>query len=124
MQVFRRADVLADPTPVPEPERFTGAAFSSGLQAARAVSRSSTAAIRLDLGVRGHWHKHSEGQIVHVVDGRGLLGRRDGEPLALEPGDTVWIEPDEEHWHGAADDEHVAHLAVSYGAITWLEPSR
>lgn len=115
-------ELLADPTPVPEPERFTGAAFSSGIQAGP-TGKATTALIRMSPGVRGHWHRHADGQAIHVVSGRGYVGRRDQEPLAIEVGDTVWIEPGEEHWHGADAETGLAQLAVSLGAITWLESS-
>ncbi|TDB97952.1 cupin domain-containing protein [Actinomadura sp. 7K534] len=121
MKLFRTADLLQDPTPVPSPERFTGAAFSSDIHGGP-TSKATTALIRLDPGVRGHWHIHADGQVVHVVSGSGFVGRRDEEPLQVTAGDTVWIEPGEEHWHGASG-EGLAQLAFSFGAITWLEPS-
>ncbi|MEU7749860.1 cupin domain-containing protein [Nonomuraea sp. NPDC049158] len=121
MRLFRTADLLADPTPVPEPERFSGVAFSSAIQAGP-TGKVTTALIRLDPGVRGHWHRHADGQVIHVVRGTGFVGRRDAEPLPVSAGDTVWIEPGEEHWHGASA-EGLAQLAFSFGPITWLEPS-
>jgi quercetin dioxygenase-like cupin family protein len=42
--------------------------------------------------------------------------------VRLHPGDTVYTEPGEEHWHGAAGDQSVAHLAFSFGKTDWLEP--
>lgn len=121
MKLFRVADLLRDPTPVPEPERFTGAAFSSAVQGGPA-SKATTALIRLDPGVRGHWHTHADGQVIHVVEGAGYVGRRGEDPLPVTVGDIVWIEPGEEHWHGAGEGG-LAQLAFSFGAITWLEPS-
>ena len=104
--------------------------FSEGLAARvrlangrRVFIKATSALIRLPDGSRGHWHRHSEGQLVHVVSGRGYVGRRNEEPLAIDEGDTIWIEPDEEHWHGSAEGVELAQLAVSFGAITWLEPS-
>nr|WP_246211132.1 cupin domain-containing protein [Phytoactinopolyspora alkaliphila] len=79
--------------------------------------------IRLPAGSRGHWHRHADGQVVHVVQGAGLVGRRGEDPLQVTTGDIVWIEPDEEHWHGSAAGSDLAQLAYSFGAITWLEPS-
>jgi quercetin dioxygenase-like cupin family protein len=122
MQVLARAAILSDPNPVPEPARFTGDAYSTAVQAGE-VSTASATLIRLDPGVRGHWHRHSEGQVINVINGAGLIGRRGSRAVSLAAGDTVWIEPDEEHWHGAAPETHVAYLAISYGAITWLESS-
>lgn len=119
MRVLRRDDLLSDPAPVPEPERFSGPAFSSPIQSG-ATTKATTALIRLPAGVRGHWHLHADGQVVHVLAGSGLIGRRDAEPLVVTAGDTVHIDPGEEHWHGAGD-EGLAQIAVSFGPITWLE---
>jgi quercetin dioxygenase-like cupin family protein len=121
VKLFRTTDLTRDPTPVPEPHRFTGTAFSSPIQGGP-TTRVTTALIRLAPGVRGHWHTHADGQVIHVVAGSGFVGRRDHEPLPVRAGDTVWIEPGEEHWHGASG-EGLAQLAFSFGAIAWLEPS-
>ncbi len=32
--------------------------------------------------------------------------------ISVQPGDTVWIAPGERHWHGAAPDRSMVHLAV------------
>jgi quercetin dioxygenase-like cupin family protein len=121
MKLFRTVDLLRDPTPVPEPERFSGAAFSAPVHGGP-TSKATTALIRLDPGVRGNWHLHADGQVIHVVEGSGYVGRRGGEPLRVAAGDIVWIEPGEEHWHGASA-EGLAQFAFSFGAITWLESS-
>ncbi|MET0134018.1 MAG: cupin domain-containing protein [Kibdelosporangium sp.] len=123
MRLLRVEDMLTDPTPVPEPARFHGEAFSSDIGATE-TSRTSAALIRLAPGSRGHWHHHRDGQLIHVVDGHGFIGRRDAEPLRLRAGDMVWIEPGEEHWHGATEESHLAQVAMNFGPITWLEPSR
>lgn len=75
------------------------------------------------------WHSHPSWQILHVISGLGRLQSRGGEMEVLRPGDTAWIPPGEEHWHGAAPDQHFVHLALheapapSQDAETlWLEP--
>ncbi len=73
-------------------------------------------------GVRTHWHSHPDGQVLYVVDGRGRVGTRDGAVEHIEPGDVVYAPPDEEHWHGASEDEAVRHLALSFGDTAWREP--
>jgi quercetin dioxygenase-like cupin family protein len=121
MRLHREADLLADPTPVPEPERFFGPAHSASIQSGT-PSKVTTALIRMAPHTRGHWHRHADGQVIHVVAGSGYVGRRDADPLEITAGDTVWIEPGEEHWHGASA-EGLAQIAFSLGPITWLEPS-
>jgi quercetin dioxygenase-like cupin family protein len=46
--------------------------------------------------------------------------------IEVFPGDTVWFEPGERHWHGAAPNSLMVHLAVQTAdehgnAATWLE---
>ncbi|KRB36645.1 cupin domain-containing protein [Microbacterium sp. Root180] len=115
------SELLADPTPVPEPAQFSGDAFQSSIGQTQ-TSKATAALIRLAPAVRGNWHSHTDGQLIHVVHGSGVVGRRGQDPLRLEAGDVVWIEPGEEHYHGAAEDSALAQLALSFGPITWLGP--
>lgn len=70
---------------------------------------------------RTHWHAHERGQVLHVTSGEGWVGVRGGTTERVRAGDTVWAPPGEEHWHGAADDAFLVHLAVSLGRIEWLD---
>lgn len=115
------SELLADGTPVPEPAQFSGDAFQSSIGATQ-TSKATAALIRLAPGVRGNWHTHADGQLIHVVHGAGVVGRRGQAPLELAPGDVVWIEPGEEHYHGATDAQELGQLALSFGPITWLGP--
>ncbi|MQY37387.1 hypothetical protein SRB17_53910 [Streptomyces sp. RB17] len=58
------------------------------------------------------WHRHPDGQVLHVLEGEGLVQRKGGAVEAIRAGDTVWIEPDEWHWHGAGPRTSMTHLAV------------
>lgn len=73
-------------------------------------------------GARTHWHRHERGQILYVTSGQGSAYTRDGEGGTIAAGDTVYIPPGEEHWHGAGADTYLVHLAVSLGATDWLAP--
>jgi quercetin dioxygenase-like cupin family protein len=68
---------------------------------------------------RTFWHSHEHGQLLHVLEGRGLVGTQDGEPQPLGAGDLVWAPPGELHWHGGGPDSMLLHLAVSLGVTTW-----
>ena len=70
-------------------------------------------------GARTHWHSHETGQILLVTHGRGLAVNQDGDGGAIMPGDVVWFEPGERHWHGGAPDTYVTHIAISLGTTTW-----
>jgi quercetin dioxygenase-like cupin family protein len=79
-------------------------------------------AVSFDVGVRTHWHRHTSGQLLFVIKGRGRVGTRDGEVAEIREGDLVEAPPDEEHWHGASLDEPMTHLSLAFGETEWLEP--
>ena len=74
---------------------------------------------------RTAWHTHPLGQTLFVISGVGLVGLRNEAPKIIKPGDSVWIPPEEEHWHGATKDssmEHIAiHEALDGKVADWLE---
>ncbi len=80
--------------------------------------------VTFDDGARTHWHVHDDIQVLFGLSGRCVVVDRSGDELTLEPGDVVVIEPEEEHWHGAAPDGGGEHLAINLGSrTTWLETS-
>jgi mannose-6-phosphate isomerase-like protein (cupin superfamily) len=63
---------------------------------------------------------------LYITEGVALLGTRDGNVIVARPGQVVYTPPGEEHWHGAAPDEFMVHLALYEGTAdgdgaTWLE---
>ncbi|MBS0477640.1 MAG: cupin domain-containing protein [Proteobacteria bacterium] len=65
-------------------------------------------------GARTAWHTHPVGQLLIVTDGRGWV-QEDGQPRReIKAGDVVWIEAGVKHWHGAAKDSRMNHLAIAY----------
>ncbi len=85
------------------------------------VPDGSVLLVSFPAGDRSHWHRHPGGQFLFVTEGRGRVGTRDGEVAQVGVGDLVHAPPGEEHWHGAAEDDGVTHLAVSLGTTEWLE---
>ncbi|WP_336708180.1 (R)-mandelonitrile lyase [Oerskovia sp. USHLN155] len=89
--------------------------------------RTVVGRVRFAPGARTAWHVHARGQFLHVTSGVALVGTRDGEVVQALPGETVDCPPGEQHWHGAAPDSFMEHLAISEGAddpvqsTTWLE---
>jgi quercetin dioxygenase-like cupin family protein len=79
-------------------------------------------AVSFEAGARTHWHRHSGGQVLYVVDGAGRVGTRDGTVAEIAVGDLVEVPPNEEHWHGAGPDTPMTHLSLSFGEATWLGP--
>jgi quercetin dioxygenase-like cupin family protein len=86
------------------------------------------ALVRFTPGARTNWHSHAVGQTLHITEGVGLVGTRDGNVIRVRAGDTVVCPPDEEHWHGAAANTFMSHLAMleakpdASDPTTWLEP--
>jgi quercetin dioxygenase-like cupin family protein len=70
-------------------------------------------------GARTFWHSHTDGQILEVIAGRGLVQSEGGAALAIAAGDTVWVPAGERHWHGAAPDSFMTHTAISLGPTNW-----
>jgi quercetin dioxygenase-like cupin family protein len=75
-------------------------------------------------GGRTHWHTHAGEQTLYFLHGRGRVQLRGDRPRDAAPGDVARIPAGAEHWHGAHPDEAQAmtHLAITFGAATWLEP--
>ncbi len=86
------------------------------------VPEGAALAVTFDPGARTFWHRHTGGQVIHVVEGVGRVATRDGDPVEIRPGDLVETPPDEEHWHGASLDSSMTHVALSFGETEWLEP--
>jgi quercetin dioxygenase-like cupin family protein len=72
-------------------------------------------------GARTFWHRHESGQILIVVAGRGLIQARGGAVNVIRAGDTIWASPGEPHWHGAAPDSYLVHIAISLGVTEWAD---
>src|SRR5690348_2377087 len=98
-------------TPGPS-EWFTGAVFIDAVAAPSATSRLSASSVHFTPGARTAWHTHPNGQTIYVTEGIGRAQRRGGPVEEIRPGDRVFFEPGEEHWHGAAPDRFMTHLAM------------
>lgn len=108
-------------------ERFTGDVYLNMIEAPTEPARLAAALVRFTPGARTNWHSHALGQVLHVTDGIGLVGTRDGHVVRVSAGETVKRPAGEEHWHGATDTNLMAHLALVVGDVdgdgtTWLEP--
>ena len=74
---------------------------------------------------RTAWHTHPLGQTLFVLSGIGLVGLRNEAPQKIFEGDTIWIPPNQEHWHGATKDSPMQHIAIQEAlngrVADWLE---
>jgi quercetin dioxygenase-like cupin family protein len=75
-------------------------------------SRLSASSVHFTPGARTAWHTHPNGQTIYVIEGAGLAQRRGAPAEVIRPGDRVFFEPGEEHWHGAAPTRFMTHLAM------------
>ena len=67
---------------------------------------------------RTAWHTHTGVQVLLVVEGRCRV-QKAGEPIQeVAAGGAVRIEPGERHWHGAAPDAPMTHLAINVDTAT------
>ncbi len=110
------------------PEQFTGDVWLDPVAAPRAEGqRMVVARVRFAPGARTAWHSHALGQTLHVLQGVAWMGTRDGSTVEATAGQTVYCPPGEDHWHGAARDSFMEHLAMLDMAddpattTTWLE---
>jgi quercetin dioxygenase-like cupin family protein len=89
-------------------------------------ARVRAVVVTFEPGARTAWHTHPLGQTLLVLSGLGRAATWGGPVRAIGPGDVVWIPPGEKHWHGAAPEVAMSHLAVQEAldgaAVDWLEP--
>jgi len=114
-----------DTTPGPS-DWFTGAVFIDTVATPTAPSRVASAWVHFTPGARTAWHTHPLVQTIFVTEGVGLCQREGGPVEVIRPGDRVFFEPGENHWHGAAATRFMAHIAIqeaddSGSPVTWGE---
>jgi quercetin dioxygenase-like cupin family protein len=105
---------------------FTGTVFIDSIATPEGPSQLSAASVHFTPGARTAWHTHPKGQTIYVTEGVGLCQRRGGPIEVIRPGDRVFFEPDEDHWHGAASTRFMTHLALQQvddqgNAVSWGE---
>ncbi len=93
-------------------EWFTGAVYVDTVATPADPSRLTASSVHFTPGARTAWHTHPNGQTIFVTEGVGLAQRR-GRPVeVIRPGDRVFFEPGEDHWHGAAPTRFMTHIAM------------
>ena len=107
------------------PDNFTGEAISRGYFPAKEIG-VSTGEVTFKPGARTAWHTHPRGQMLIITEGRGLARQWGEEPQEMREGDAVWIPAGVKHWHGAAPDSGVTHIALAPldgegRSSTWME---
>ncbi len=104
---------------------FTGTVRIDPLFAAEAPGRAVGAHVTFEPGARTAWHTHPAGQTLIVTFGRGRVQREGGPVEEIRQSDVVWFPAGEKHWHGAAPDTAMSHIAIQEtidgSAVTWME---
>jgi quercetin dioxygenase-like cupin family protein len=93
-------------------EWFTGDVYIDAVAAPSGQSRLSANSVHFTPGARTAWHTHPNGQSIFVTEGVGLAQSRGGPIEVIRPGDRVFFEPGEDHWHGAAPTRFMTHIAM------------
>ncbi len=122
MQITRNS---LDTAPGPA-DWFTGAVFLDGVAVPSGPSRVAAASVHFTPGARTAWHTHPNGQTIFVTEGIGRCQRRGAAVELIRPGDRVFFEPGEEHWHGAAPNRFMTHIAMQQAdeegnVVSWGE---
>ncbi len=107
MQKMHKAPTVKAPA-----ETFIGDAWFDVIARGEPPSRVRVNVVRFAPGARNAWHAHAVGQTVHVTEGVGRIQARGGAVVEIRAGDTVHTPSGEWHWHGAAPDHFMTHLAI------------
>ena len=105
---------------------FTGDVYVDPVAAPAGSSTFAAAAVHCTPGAPTAWHTHPHGQTIFVTEGVGLCQREGGPIEQIRPGDRVFFEPGENHWHGAAPNRFMVHIAMQQtdetgSPVTWGE---
>ncbi|KAB1087542.1 cupin domain-containing protein [Neorhizobium galegae] len=88
-------------------------------------ARVGGATVTFEPAARTAWHTHPLGQTLIVLAGTGRVQRQGGPVEEIRPGDIVWFEPGEKHWHGAGPDTAMTHIAIAEAldgkVVDWME---
>ena len=105
---------------------FTGTVRIDPLFNPAAPERVQGALVTFEPGARTAWHTHPLGQTLVVTAGLGRVQRAGGPVQEIRPGDVVWFAPGERHWHGAAPQTALSHIAIQEvqdgRTVDWAEP--
>lgn len=104
---------------------FTGTVRIDAPFQAVTPGRVGGATVTFEPGARTAWHTHPLGQTLLVTAGSGRVQRHGGPVEQIRPGDIVWFAPGEKHWHGAAPDCAMTHIAIAESldgkVVDWME---
>lgn len=118
-EIFPKGDKLSS-------EYFTGIASLYPLVPKDETGTFTAGSVSFEAGARTNWHTHPLGQILLVIDGKGFYQEKGKAARPIAKGNVVMIPSHVEHWHGAAKDSSMTHIAITnigkQGPVDWLAP--
>ncbi|GIL24342.1 MAG: cupin [Bacteroidota bacterium] len=103
---------------------FTGTVWVAPLLAKDSINNFSMGNVEFEPGARANWHTHPRGQVLIVTDGQGFYQEKGKPAQPIKKGDVINIPPHVEHWHGAAANNRLVHIAITNFEnnefVTWL----
>lgn len=107
---------------------FSGAVRIDPLFQPNEARRGAAASVTFEPGARTAWHTHPLGQTLIITAGCGWVQREGGSVEEVHPGDVIWFEPHEKHWHGATLTTGMTHIAIQENlngkVVEWMEKVR
>ena len=107
-------------------DNFTGAAWVHMMVMSDSTFNTSVGNVTFEPGTRTNWHYHPGGQVLLVTSGKGRYQEEGTAVRELRKGDVITCKPNTRHWHGAAPDSELSHVAIGTntgkGSVVWLEP--
>ena len=119
MKLFRGSALRQEDA---DPAHFTGTARLTRMTGVSDDPVVTIYRVEFDPKARTDWHAHTGPQLLLILDGRCRIQAWGEAVRELEPGDAACVEPNEKHWHGAAPDAAMTHIAVNINVTThWME---
>ena len=104
---------------------FTGSVRIDTLFNPNDARRAASALVTFEPGARTAWHTHPLGQTLLITSGIGWVQKENDKIEEVHPGDIVWFEPNEKHWHGATATNGMSHIAIQENlngkVVEWME---
>ena len=101
-------------------EHFTGEVFMETLEPPSAT-KPAVLRVTFPPAARTDWHTHPAGQTLVILSGICRVQKRGEAVEEVTAGGVVLIGAGKEHWHGAAPESLMQHLAIQAGETVWQE---
>lgn len=111
MKISKAEDTKSNRAPE---EYFTGAVWMDALLKETALPGVVAYRVSFEPGARTNWHSHPAGQVLYIVSGTCRLQREGEGPMEAGPGAVVHFAAGEKHWHGAAPESLMVHIAINF----------